>query len=165
MNISAPQHSAACLRRPRLAYSAPVAAAPTWDRTLEEREFALMTQAFGRHGGLYGGDQVAGLVRGSSGQPIATLARWIVSREVISIVRDTAILLPMFQFHRQRMQVRTEVRDTLQLLRDVFDDWELAVWFARPNAWLDDAPPVDVMPYAADEVVRAAQADRFVALG
>jgi hypothetical protein len=47
----------------------------------------------------------------------------------------------------------------------VYDDWELATWFAQPNPWLADCTPADTLAVAAPEVLSAARAERFVEVG
>ena len=41
----------------------------------------------------------------------------------------------------------------------------MAAWFARPNAWLGSERPADVLLSHGGEVVDAARAARFAALG
>jgi hypothetical protein len=50
-------------------------------------------------------------------------------------------------------------------LTDVFDDWELALWFSRGNSSLDGAAPADCLAIHPDDVWQAARTDRFIATG
>jgi hypothetical protein len=50
-------------------------------------------------------------------------------------------------------------------LTDVLDNWTLAWWFTEPNAWLKGRRPVDMVDGQFSEVLGAARADRFVAVG
>jgi hypothetical protein len=150
-------------RRPRLLqpWVAPVS---TQDR-LEVQQFVLMERAFRPGGGLVGGDELARLLRSRFWQPISVLARWIVGREVVSFEWQSNTMLPLFQFDLSTMTVRPRVADVLREITDVFDDWEVALWFAQPNAWLDDHAPVAVLELDSQAVLDAARADRFIARG
>jgi len=134
-------------------------------RRLEDREFLQMNEAYGLHGGFASGDEVAWRMRRDHEQPISTLAKWIVRREIVSLVWRSQLLVPLFQFNNDDMQVREIVRDVLAELADVFDDWELATWFAQPNAFLRNDRPVDFVSIDDAGLLHAARADRFVARG
>ncbi|MDQ0572590.1 hypothetical protein QFZ42_004424 [Variovorax paradoxus] len=71
----------------------------------------------------------------------------------------------MFQFAPAGLVVRPSVASVLAHLSDVFDDWELAFWFAQPNDWLQGALPFDIVGRDGGAVYEAALADRFVAAG
>jgi hypothetical protein len=47
-------------------------------------------------------------------------------------------------------------------LRGVYDDLEIADWFVRDNAFLDDRAPADVIGTRPQAVLDAARADRFI---
>jgi len=132
---------------------------------LNERDFLLMTRAFQATGGLCCGDDLAQRLGIYTGQPISKVARWIVSREVVSFQWNCQTMLPIFQFDPSGMRVRPNVVAILRELSDVFDDWGCAVWFAQPNVWLADRVPVDLMDTEALAVLDAARVDRFIACG
>ncbi|MFI5179557.1 MAG: hypothetical protein ACHQO8_13385 [Vicinamibacterales bacterium] len=121
--------------------------------------------AFRRTGGLVSGDELTLMMRRRTSQPISMLARWIVERRVVNFGRQGEYLLPMFQFDQADMGVRRSVSAVLDEIDGTFDDWDLASWFALPNAWLGDAAPVDVLPRDPHAVLQAARADRFIARG
>jgi hypothetical protein len=93
------------------------------------------------------------------------LARWIVSREVVHFEWRSRTLLPLFQFELSTMRLGPEVTAIVRELEDVFDDWTMALWFAKPNTWLDDAAPAEVIYRDSRAVMNAARTDRFVARG
>lgn len=134
-------------------------------QSLEERQVLSMERAFRGHGGLASGEDLSLRLRARCDQPISLLARWIVSRTILSVSWRTQTLIPMFQFDPHDMSLRPSVTQVFGELRDVFDDWELALWFAQPNAWLKDASPVDLLVIDPAAVLDAARADRFVARG
>jgi uncharacterized protein (DUF2384 family) len=63
------------------------------------------------------------------------------------------------------MSRRASVTRIIDELKDVFDNWDLALWFSTPNAWLDHLAPVDLIAIDGQSVHEAARADRFIALG
>jgi hypothetical protein len=132
-------------------------------RRLEDRQFELMNQVFTATGGLVDGNALAGQLRRRWDQPISRLARAIVARQVVSITWRSQWLLPMFQFDPHTLAVREPVTQVIAELGVVFDDWELALWFAQPNAWLDDRAPARLIGSEAKAVHEAARADRFIA--
>ena len=145
----------------RLRFSPP---GSLWPTDADARASEVL-DAFRRTGGLMSGDELTFLLRVRTSQPISMLARWIVERRVVSFAWHGAYLLPMFQFDRADMTVRHLVSAVLDEFDGTFDDWDLATWFALPNAWLGDDAPVEVLlldPYA---VLQAARADRFIARG
>jgi hypothetical protein len=121
--------------------------------------------AYRRTGGLASGDQLRLLLRRRTSQPISMLARWIVERRVVSFGWQGDYLLPMFQFDRADMNVRPPVSAVLDEFDGTFDDWDLATWFALPNAWLGDNAPVDALEQDPLSLLQAARADRFIARG
>jgi hypothetical protein len=145
---------------PRVAYDA-----RALRQTQEDLQLATVHRAFDLAGGFETGDEVALRLRGHSAQPISMLARWIVNREVISFQSHLQTMLPLFQFDPATMTMQPKVSAIIGELRDVFNDWELALWFAEPNAWLDDRAPVEVCALDSWAALRAARADRFVARG
>jgi hypothetical protein len=131
-----------------------------WSRRTEDRQLRQMQDGFARHGGMLSGDAAARAMRHRAAQPISTIAKWIVGRELVHLDLPSGYLLPMFQFDPMELEVRPGVRGAVLELRDAFDDWDICLWFACPNAELGDAMPVDRVADDPDGVVRAARADR-----
>jgi hypothetical protein len=130
-----------------------------------DAQLTWLVATFEQHGGVLAGDEVADRMRPFVEQPISRLARWIASREVVTIVRRTALFVPMFQFDLTLMELRPRCREAALELAGAMADAEVALWFAEPNAWLDGAPPVGVLERDPDSVVEAARADRFIRCG
>jgi len=130
-----------------------------------DAEFTRLMATFEQHGGVLDGDEVAFLLRSFVDQPMSRLARWIVSREIVTIARRSALFVPMFQFDRQLMELRSRCRETVLELSGSMEDWDVARWFASPNSWLDGAIPVAMLERDPDGVVEAARADRFIQCG
>lgn len=132
---------------------------------LADRQVHAMLAGYRKSGGVADGDAVASLLRLRFDQPMSLLARWIVSRQVVSFTWRGQTQLPLFQFELDRMAVRESVRTVVAELSMAFDDWDLASWFAQPNSWLGGAVPADAIEHDLDSVLHAARADRFVAMG
>ncbi len=129
--------------------------------------------AFTGTGGLVNGDDLAELIRHRcevagwlpDSLPVSLVARWIVSRAVVSLDSPWGPLFPLFQFDLPTASVIDGMAPLLEELRPVFDDVELALWFVTPNDWLSGARPVSAMHHSLPAVLQAARADRFVAGG
>ena len=134
-------------------------------RRVEDQRFLMMERAYSRSGGIASGDEVARLLRRRSEQPISKLARWIVARVVVNFEWQSQTLLPLFQFDLSDMSLHPGTVQVIEELSDVFDDWDLASWFASPNSWLQDATPAEAIRHSQPSVLRAARADRFIAHG
>jgi hypothetical protein len=83
----------------------------------------------------------------------------------VNFVWRAQFLLPTFQFDPPSMLPRSQVCEVIAELADVYDDWDIAAWFARPNVWLGDEAPALVIDVKGHAVVQAARADRFVVTG
>ena len=51
-------------------------------------------------------------------------------------------MLPLFQFHMPSAAPRSSVTELVSELKDMYTDWELALWFVQSNAWLGGLAPV-----------------------
>ncbi|QHE77365.1 hypothetical protein [Hydrogenophaga sp. PBL-H3] len=129
--------------------------------------------AFTGTGGLVSGDDLAELIRHRcevagwlpGSLPVSLVARWIVSRAVVSLDSPWGLLFPLFQFDLPTASLVDGMAPLLAELRPVLDDVELALWFVTPNDWLGGARPVSAMQHSLPAVMQAARADRFVAGG
>lgn len=139
----------------------PVCPAPTQ----AEREFAAMLVAFRLGGGIVSGEGLARLLRVRHDQPVSLVARWLVGRSILSLDWRGQTWIPLFQFDRDTMKPRTCVFDIVRELAAAFDDWEMSLWFATPSTWLGDVAPLSMLDRDPRAVLRAAQADRYIALG
>ncbi len=138
---------------------------PAGRPTLADLGYLAMVQQYRASGGLATGNEVVRLMREICDQPVSVLARWIVQREVVCFIWKSEHLLPMFQFELRSMSLLPHLQAILSELVPVFDEWELALWFAQPNSWLQGAAPVDLIGVDSSAVLDAARADRFVATG
>ncbi len=137
----------------------------TFRGRLDHRQFEVMTYAFRPHGGFVCGDDVARRLRRSTEPPTSTIERWVAARSALNIWWHDQTLMPVFQFDLEDMSIRPACARVNDELKAVFDDWELALWFATSNIWLSDAAPVSLIAVDSFAVLQAARADRFIACG
>ncbi len=128
-------------------------------------QFVAMLDSYRDSGGLARAEEVITLFEQHGGPDVATLARWIVEREVISFEWQEQTWLPLFQFARPTFTPLAGVAAVSEALGSVYDRWELSRWFTRPNASLGNRRPVDAIAASAADVLEAARADRFVVTG
>ena len=132
---------------------------PTPARRSEDRQFDLMLDSFEHHGGIRSGNHIALMMRRRSAQPVSELARAIVERRVVCLRQGSELLVPLFQFDPQSMQLLPEASAVIAALAPAFDDWEVAFWFVQPNRRLDELAPIDVLRSDPQAVLEAARED------
>jgi len=138
--------------------------APTDEADASNRLLAIGA-VYARHGGMLRADEVVLSMRSDWDQPISVLARWIVSRAVVTIDWRSEILIPVFQIDFRSRELRTGCREIVAELNDVMDGWEMAQWFATSNPWLGGLAPVDMLAVSWRSVVDAARVARFIVRG
>lgn len=127
--------------------------------------FVAMLAAYRGSGGLARADEVVALLERGGLAGIATLARWIVARSVIHFEWQQQTWLPWFQFQRADHQPDPALHAVFAELGSVYDLWDMAHWFARPNSALAGGVPLQLIASDADAVLQAARADRYIAKG
>ena len=132
---------------------------------LDHQQFEAMSAAFRPHGGFVSADDVTHRLRRLPDHRLSMLERWLVSRKVLNVWWRGQTLMPMFQFDLENMAIKPACARVVDELKAVFDDWELTLWFATPNTWLDGSTPVALLASDAFAVLQAARADRFVSRG
>jgi hypothetical protein len=134
-------------------------------KQFRHREFVDMSREFSRHGGMMTPDELVSSMRSGKLRAVSTIARWVDERLAIHLVWRGKAYFPSFQFGGNPTSIRQPVAQALHALRDAFDDWELALWFASANSWLGNRSPLEAIDLDGASVVHAAQADRLIALG
>ena len=130
-----------------------------------DMQFIALLDAYRPSGGLARTQEALELFTRRSGPDLATVARWMVAREVLCLDWHGQSWMPMFQFDLVGMVPLPQLTAVLDELNPVYTPWALAAWFAQPNSWLDGERPADVLVSNYAGVLDAARADRFVALG
>ena len=127
-----------------------------------DRQFMALLGAYRKSGGLARAHEVFTMYRSRHGADVATLARWIVRREVISFDWQSKVWIPLFQFERTTMALQPGLDCVLSVLNPIFDPEEMAAWFAQPSRWLLDQAPAEMLGIDASAVLKAACTDRFI---
>ncbi len=121
-----------------------------------------MLAAYRSSGGLAREAEVLAYIEHHCSADDGKLARSIADKHVISFEWQSQTWLPWFQFDRSDMSLQRGMAPVLAELNVVYDAWELAHWFARPNASLSQRAPADALALNFDAVLCTARADRFV---
>lgn len=130
-----------------------------------DRGFAAMRAAFRATGGLARADDLARLLDDHRQGVFPNLAALIDSGDVSGFEWRDALWVPMFQFELRDLSIKQRSRQVLAELPVSYDGWAIAAWFVRPNSWLNERRPVDLLDSNLPALLDAARADRFVALG
>jgi hypothetical protein len=127
-------------------------------------EFITICDAYRSSGGIARAPELAECLLARPPLGSHGLEAMIVAGRVFSFEWNRSCWVPMFQFGPERgPQPRAAVAEVLAELAPVFDGWHLAVWFARPNAWLRERRPLDLLESDLDDVLATARADRYIA--
>ena len=121
-------------------------------------QFIAALHAYRGSGGLAPAEELLTSYRRHCGHDLATLARWIVARQVISFAWQARTWIPLFQFCPHDMTPRRDLAPVLATLNAVCDEWELASWFTQPNPWLAGCTPVAAVASDLPAVLLAARA-------
>jgi len=142
----------------------PTAGQTQADRDEEEQQrnkrFVNLLNAFRESGGLARANEVAAQFQRRSEQDISVLGGWLLKRQAIAFEWHSKLWMPLFQFNPSDMSLRAGLAGILAELVVVYNDWDLASWFAKPNPWLSEALPADTLAVAAAQVLWAARAER-----
>lgn len=130
--------------------------------TASDQQFMTMLKAYRHSGGLWRAPDVAARCQPHSGTDVHTLAGWVRHRQVVSFEWLSRIWLPVFQFQRADMGRQLGLAEVLSELADVYDNWQVANWFALPNHWLANTTPADRLSSASAEVLTAARAEQLM---
>lgn len=128
-------------------------------------QFIALLDAYRPSGGLARTQETLDRFMRRDGPDVVTMARWVAQREVVYLDWNGRGWLPNFQWDPVNMVPLPQLAPVLLELNAVYSHWALAAWFAQPNPWLEDERPADVLVSRAGDVLNAARADRFVALG
>lgn len=81
--------------------------------------------------------------------------RWKTERRIFSVSDGGVDHYPGFQFNADGEPVAA-MRDVLDVFKDL-SEWQIALWFFTPDAWLDGKVPMDVLQRDAQAVIAAAR--------
>ena len=122
--------------------------------------FLQMLDAYRISGGLFRGADVNTLLEGRGRHSAGTVDSWMDKNEVIFFEWQCLTWMPRFQFDMAAKAPWTAVGLVAIELAGVFDNWEMALWFAQPSAVLEGRLPADALRSDPDQVIQAARHDR-----
>lgn len=126
-------------------------------------QFDLMDTGYLSSGGWMQADEmVERLRRQGVVEPRQALARWLGNGQLLGVAWQERTLLPRFQFVEGGISLRPELAPILRELAESLHGWEIALWFAHPCLWLDEALPADELLKDADRVLEAARIERLM---
>jgi hypothetical protein len=140
----------------------PIHSAPDYQL---DYQFVALLEAYRYCSGLARANEVLVMLKSRDGANAQNLASWIVNRKLICFEWRSKLWLPLFQFDQLDMTPLPGLEQALTALSANFDCWEIADWFARPNAWLASETPADKLLTDPPAVLRAACAERFSVMG
>ncbi len=131
-----------------------------------EYRLAEMRMAFAASGGLLTVGELSDSNDPDSQSRFAQIAKGIAAREIIGFMWQSEPWVPMFQFETaSRWAPRRALQPLFKLLVPLYDAWEMAHWFARPNQWLSGLTPVDQCKNHLEAVLDVAHLEHFIATG
>jgi hypothetical protein len=130
-----------------------------------DETFVSMLGGYRSSGGLAHMTEVVARIESGLGEDAGQLQRWSATRRIICFEWNAQRWLPRFQFAAAHALPHPDVELVLAELNAVFDECEVAQWFATPNSSLSGRAPVDVIVEQPAAVLEAARGDRFIADG
>ena len=128
-------------------------------------DYEKMIGIYSASGGTTTADNLALLLEKRNKGNFVSLVQHIAMRNIISYEWRSHCWIPLFQFDIRNMDIRQEVCRVTQELSPMFDNGMLAMWFTEPNTWLKGRRPVDWIDSHFSDVLYAARAHRFMAMG
>lgn len=125
---------------------------------------STLLEAFRESGGVVSGDEFAMLLREQVEQPLSKIAKWIVSRQILSFSSASQTMVPLFQFEKSTLCPYPALQKIIAELNGVLEESEVVEWFARANCALSGARPANCMN-DLELVHQAARVDRYVMRG
>jgi len=87
----------------------------------------------------------------------------VSERQMLAFPWYDEVWIPMFQFDGSGPAVSEGPRRVVAEWGGALDGWALAHWFVRPNSWLGQHRPIELIDSGLLDVLEAARADRFIA--
>ncbi len=131
---------------------------------VDEQSFDALCAAFRSSGGVAWEEDLSRMLQDRHPDTSTSLARLIASNEVFSFGWRGTRWIPMLQFELGDLSLRSTVFQVRSELDKELDEWGVALWFARRNAFLGDRRPADSLESDLPAVLQAARVDRFVSV-
>jgi hypothetical protein len=122
------------------------------------RGFVALLEAFRATGGTAPGEIVGRLLEEHQDGRVVSLAKLIYTGQAFGFEWRNSLWIPMFQFDANDLALKASAQSVRAELPSLWSGWNVATWFATPNARLDGRNPVDRLDSDLKAVVQAAQA-------
>lgn len=133
---------------------------PQWAQPAgTDQQFIAMLDSYRDSGGLARAQELVQVFKHRCGCDITPLASWIAGKKVICFEWQSETWLPLFQFNPLDMTLKPGLSLVLAELGSDDDAWEVANWFAQPNAWLGRCSPAATLALDPAAVLSAWRAD------
>ncbi|MEO8922190.1 MAG: hypothetical protein ABI330_05100 [Caldimonas sp.] len=131
---------------------------------VDEQSFDALCAAFRSSGGVAWEEDLSRMLQDRHPDTNDSLARLIASNQVFSFEWRGTRWVPMLQFELGDLSLRSSVLQVRSELDKELDEWGVALWFARRNAFLGDRRPAESLESNLSAVLQAARVDRFVSV-
>lgn len=119
--------------------------------------FLTLIRAFFGSGGTARAEELERQLQERQRGDYISLARLMASGKVFVFEWRDTFWVPMFQFDPQDFSVKSTFERIRDELTPKLNGWQMAQWFAMPNARLDNRRPVDVLDVDFASVLAAAR--------
>ena len=120
--------------------------------------FVALLESFRATGGTAPGDIVGWLLEEHQLGNVVSLAKLIYTGQAFGFEWRDSLWIPMFQFDANDLVLKASAQGVRAELPPLWSGWNVATWFAAPNARLDGRSPADRLDLDMKAVVQAAQA-------
>jgi len=122
------------------------------------RGFIALLEAFRATGGTAPGEIVGRLLEEHQVGNAVSLAKLIYTGQAFGFEWRDSLWIPMFQFDANDLALKASAQNVRAELPSLWSGWQVASWFAAPNARLDGHSPADRFDSDLEAVLKAAQA-------
>jgi len=120
-------------------------------------DFIALLEAFRATGGAAPGDIMGSLLEEHQVGNVVSLAKLIYTGQVFGFEWSASLWIPMFQFDADDLALKAGAQRVRAELPSLWSGWNLASWFAAPNAQLDGRSPADMLDPDLDAVLQSAR--------
>ena len=121
------------------------------------RGFIALLEAFRATGGTAPGDIVGRVLEEHQVGNAVSLAKLIHTGQAFGFEWRDSLWIPMFQFDANDLVLKASAQSVRAEVPSLWSGWNVATWFAAPNARLDGRSPADRLDSDLEAVVQAAQ--------
>ena len=122
------------------------------------RGFIALLEAFRATGGTAPGEIAGRLLEEHQVGNAVSLAKLIYTGQAFGFEWRDSLWIPMFQFDANDLALKASAQNVLAELSSLCSGWQVASWFAAPNARLYGHSPADRLDSDLEAVLKAAQA-------